>query len=179
MTYSHNVIGVFPNRVTAERAVASLEEAGYPSSSISVIMRPETQAVVVENTQDVSESVAEGTIAGATLGGLAGLIAGLTALTVPGLGALFIAGPIALALGVTGVAATAVSGTLTGALAGGFLGGLVGLGLPEETARVYEEKIKAGGVMLAVAVTSTDGANQLQDTLNQLEATNTTIVPLH
>lgn len=35
-------------------------------------------------------------------------------------------------------------------MAGGVLGGLIGLGVPEEDARVYEERIREGGILLAV-----------------------------
>ena len=37
-----------------------------------------------------------------------------------------------------------------GAAGGGLLGTLVGLGIPEDTARVYEERIAAGEILVAV-----------------------------
>jgi hypothetical protein len=52
----------------------------------------------------------------------------------------------------TGAAATTAAGAITGALAGGLLGALTSLGLPEDRARMYEERIKSGGVLLGVEV---------------------------
>ena len=42
------------------------------------------------------------------------------------------------------------AGALTGALAGGLIGALVGLGVPEDSARVYEDRVKEGAILLAV-----------------------------
>jgi hypothetical protein len=47
-------------------------------------------------------------------------------------------------------AAATVTGAATGALAGGLLGSLIGLGIPEKQAKVYEEYIRAGGILLVV-----------------------------
>ena len=106
--------------------------------------------------RDISDntgaSVAEGTVSGAATGGVLGALAGLLVATgvIPGLGAILIGGPIAIALGLTGAAATTVSGAATGLIAGGILGALASLGLSDEDARVYEDTIKEGGILLAV-----------------------------
>ncbi len=81
---------------------------------------------------------------------------GIGAIAIPGIGGLLIGGPLAAALGLTGAAAATVSGAVTGALAGGLVGGLVGLGVPEETAKVYENRIREGGVLIAVAAREGD-----------------------
>jgi uncharacterized membrane protein len=134
-------------------AVNDLKRAGFEMKDVSVMVKEE------EEGEDLAErtgaSVAKGTVSGAAaggvIGGLGGLLAGVGAIAVPGLGAILIGGPIAAALGLTGAAATTVSGAVTGALAGGLTGGLVGLGIPEERARDYEEKIRAGGVLILVS----------------------------
>lgn len=51
---------------------------------------------------------------------------------------------------VSGVAASTATGATTGAIAGGPLGSLISLGIPEKDAKVYEEYIRAGGILLAV-----------------------------
>ena len=146
------ILGIFVNRDDAEEAIVQLEEQGYNPKDISFIMQDREQAK--EMAESTGSSVASGAVGGATtgglIGGLAGLLVGIGAITVPGLGALFIAGPVATALGLTGAAATTVSGAVTGALAGGFLGALIGLGIPEEDARVYEDRIRAGGILVIV-----------------------------
>lgn len=152
------VLGIFSTREAADAAVTVLEKSGYDPKRISLVMRsPDNGQVTTEKSTHVLRPVVEGATAGATIGGIAGILAGLTALTVPGIGALLIAGPIAAGLGITGAAATAVSGGITGVLAGGLVGGLVGMGLPEEIAKIYEDRIKSGGVLVAVA---TDGESQ-------------------
>jgi hypothetical protein len=146
------VLGMFGDRMMAESAIGDLEELGFNPKDISIVMRD--RAAATEMATDTGASVASGAATGATTGGvlgaLAGLLVGIGAITIPGLGALFIAGPIATALGLTGAAATTVSGALTGAVAGGLVGGLMGLGVPEEDARYYEDRIREGGILLAV-----------------------------
>lgn len=146
------LLGIFENRSAADAAVTDLETAGFNAKDISIVMKGEE--VTDGEGETRGESAAEGALSGATtggvIGGVAGLLMGIGALTIPGVGALLIGGPLAAALGLTGAAATTVSGALTGAAAGGLIGGLVGLGVPEEEAKVYEERIKEGAILLAV-----------------------------
>jgi len=146
------VLGIFDSRESANNAVEALREKGFQPKDFSIITREQDE--VTEGGDSVGDAMAEGAAGGAVTGGalgaLAGLLVGVGALALPGIGALFIGGPLAAALGLTGAAATTASGALTGALAGGLVGGLVGLGVPEEEARHYEERIKEGAVLLAV-----------------------------
>jgi hypothetical protein len=71
------------------------------------------------------------------LGAVAGLVA--TGL-IPGIGPVFATG---LLVGVLG-------GAAAGAAAGGVLGTLIGLGIPEEKARHYEQEFLAGRTLVAV-----------------------------
>jgi hypothetical protein len=149
---SRMVLGVFGDRIDAEDAIQELEDRGFNPKDMSIIMKDKGESESFA--RDTGTSVAEGALTGATTGGvigaLAGLLVGIGAVTIPGVGALFIAGPIATALGLTGAAGSTLTGALTGALAGGLVGGLVGLGVPEEDARVYEDRIKAGAILLIV-----------------------------
>jgi hypothetical protein len=153
------VLGIFTDRDHANMAVDELQSQGYDAEDISIVTRGGVEEV---SDNDTGNNVAEGAVSGATtggvIGGIAGLLIGVGALTIPGIGALLIGGPLAAALGLTGAAATTASGALTGALAGGLVGALVGLGVPEETAKVYEERIKSGGVLVAVATEGDDEA---------------------
>jgi uncharacterized membrane protein len=145
-------LGVFSERDNAEKAIAALEHEGLDPKEMSVVVQDKHTAEHIE--ENTGAGVAEGAVSGATtggvIGGIAGLLIGIGALTIPGIGAVLIGGPLAAALGLTGAAATTATGAMTGALAGGIVGALVGLGIPEETAKQYEEEIKAGGVLLAV-----------------------------
>lgn len=150
------IIGVFSTREEAETAIDELHDANYQAKDISVVTQSKEDAHALED--HGGSKVAEGAVSGATtggvIGGIAGLLIGIGAIAVPGLGALLIGGPLVAALGITGAAATTISGAATGALAGGLIGALVGLGVPEEDARIYEERVKDGGILVAVPVRS-------------------------
>ncbi len=152
------VLGVFAHRHHAEEAINELEEMGLEPKDISIVMRDTAEAdeVAQDTGASVAGSAASGATTGGVIGGIAGLLIGIGAITVPGIGALLIGGPLAAALGLGGAAATTVSGALTGALAGGLVGALVGLGVPEEEAQIYEEKVKSGAILVAVPAGSKD-----------------------
>jgi hypothetical protein len=164
----HLTLGIFTDRLSAESAISILSKEGFGTEEISIITKEK-----VEN-GNAAGAVAEGAVSGATaggiLGGLAGLLVGIGAVTIPGIGALLIGGPLAAALGLTGAAAVTVSGVATGALAGGFVGALMGLGLPEEQARVYEEKVKSGAVILAVSARDATNQSRVREILTQAGA---------
>jgi hypothetical protein len=156
------IIGVFNNREHAEMAINELREFGIHDSDISYIYNSEGTTVSEDGGgTHVGEGAAEGAGAGAVIGGIAGLV--VAAGVIPGLGALFVAGPIATALGLSGAAATTAAGAMTGAAAGGLLGGLMGLGVKEDEARIYEEKIKLGGVLVTVKTSEVTQAHEVFD----------------
>lgn len=144
------VVGVFEDRVEADLALQDFKDHGYDARDISIIARQPTHADRPVGKK--GGSAAAGATAGGILGGLTGLLIGIGTIAIPGVGIFLVGGPIAAALGLTGAAATAVTGAATGALAGGIVGALVGMGLPEEDAQMYQERIKEGAILLAVPV---------------------------
>lgn len=136
------VLGVFRNRVDAEHAISDLEENGFDTQDLSIMMRDTAEGR--KFAEESGSNVMQGAVGGAATGAVVGAIA------IPGLGAILIGGPLASAFGLTGAAASTVTGAATGALAGGIIGALVGLGLPEERAKVYEEELREGAILLAV-----------------------------
>ncbi|MCA1992356.1 MAG: histidine kinase, partial [Coleofasciculus sp. S288] len=52
--------------------------------------------------------------------------------------------------------ASTLAGAGIGAATGGIVGALVGMGIPEERAKVYNERIKAGDYLLMVSGTEND-----------------------
>lgn len=151
------LIGVFPKHSEADVAVDDLQDLGINTKDISVITRG-TELAHEDKRADVAEGVLSGATTGGIIGGVAGLLIGVGVITIPGLGAVLIGGPIAAALGLTGAVATTLSGAVTGVLAGGLVGVLVALGIPEEEARVYEDRIKRGGTLIAVPITDKNEA---------------------
>ena len=145
------VTGMFRDRAAAEKAVGDLHNMGYSQNDISVMIQDDT--IHKQFVNQVGNKAGEGLGAGATIGGVLGaIIAGLTATgsivalaTTGGAAAPLVAGPLAAALAGLGV----------GSLSGGIIGALVGAGIPEEKARVYDEGLKAGGILVGVTADST------------------------
>lgn len=134
--------GLFPDRASAEQAVADLKALGYQPNQISVMMNNQTHAR--EFATDTGTEAAAGTGWGAGIGGVLGFLVGLgavgTTVATGGVAAPFLVGPLAAAWAGAGI----------GGLSGGIIGWLVGLGIPEERARLYETGLNAGGILLAV-----------------------------
>lgn len=166
---TRTILGIFSDRAQADDSLARLSGQGYDVKDVSVIVR---DMEVTEQMANVGESnIVSGAVSGATaggaLGGIAGLLIGIGAIAIPGIGGLLIGGPLAAALGLTGAAATTVSGAATGALAGGIVGALVGIGVPEETAVEYEQRLKEGAILLAVPTSSVLDEDQVRAILEE------------
>lgn len=153
------IVGAFSARLDLEQAIHELNQAGLPMQQVSVIAKHADKDTSVAGV-DVSRTPAEladkrvdnkaddgaktGVAAGAALGGVTGLLVGLGTLAIPGVGPILLAGTVATAL------ATTAAGTAIGAAAGGILGALVGLGIPEERAKVYNDRIARGDYLVMV-----------------------------
>lgn len=141
-------IGVFTDTDHAEMAIKELRALGIHDADISYVYSSESKTKIEDASgKAVGDGAAQGAGAGAIIGGLAGLAVANGIL--PGLGTLFVAGPLAAALGLTGAAATTAAGAMTGAAAGGLVGALAGWGVGESEAKVYEERVKLGSVLVA------------------------------
>ncbi|QQS44575.1 DUF1269 domain-containing protein [Candidatus Roizmanbacteria bacterium] len=164
----HTVFALFHDSKAAGEAVAELKNMDFTEDISLVAQRPNEDDA---DTHQIKQDVTDGTVAGAAVGGvtgiLAGIIAGLTSVAIPGAGVLLVGGPLLATWGITG-------GVL-GALTGGLVGALVDLGVPEETAKVYEERIRAGEVLVAVQ-TNHEAEEDVQETLNTHGATESFIV---
>ena len=149
----------------AEEAIEELKTKGYDAKDISIVMKDSDAGSELSEDTDtkVAGSAVTGATGGAVIGGLAGLLASIA---LPGIGAFLIGGPIAAALGLTGTAASVASGAATGAMAGGILGALTGLGLSEDEAKAYEERINEGGILVAVPLSDNNDPS-VKDILTQ------------
>jgi len=145
-------VGLFSNRSDAEYALNALVDAGFPMAQVSVIAKngdvsPSESTQISEH---VDEEAATGAVTGTVLGGITGLIVGLSTLAIPGFGPILLVGEIASTLATTAV------GAGVGAAAGGLLGGLRGLGVPEEHARVYSDRLSRGDYLVIIDGTDQD-----------------------
>jgi hypothetical protein len=149
--------GLFRDRESAEGAYRSLTDRGYGKDDVNLMMSDDTRKkYFTDDETELGTKAWEGAGKGAAIGGgvgatLAAIAAIGTTLALPGLG-LLIAGPIAAAL----------AGAGTGALTGGLIGALVGHGIPEETAKHYEQGIKDGGIVMGVNPRTTEDADYLE-----------------
>ncbi len=143
------VTGMFQDRDSAERAYNSLHSRGYTQDEIHLMMSDkarETHFTTTTVETELGNKALEG--AGTTLGAVAGAIAAIgTNLVLPGLG-LVIAGPLAAGL----------AGAGAGAATGGIIGALIGAGIPEERAKIYEDGVKKGNIVLGVHARNDDDA---------------------
>lgn len=144
-------IGVFPDLRDAEYALHELRDSGFPMDRVSVIAQDEAQRGDIAGAEvsdrvgnKADEGASIGALSGGALGGLTGLLVGLGTLAIPGIGPIMLAGATATAL------ATTLAGGAIGAVAGGLLGALVGLGIPEERARVYNDRVSRGEYLVIV-----------------------------
>jgi hypothetical protein len=141
-------VGTFATRQDAETALYELRASGFSMDRVSIVGR-EVDEISTGGKQIASDTQAEqgaatGAVAGGTLGGLTGLLVGLGALAIPGVGPLVVGGAAGTAL------ATALSGGAIGAASGGLLGGLAGLGIPEDRARLYSDRVSRGEYLVMV-----------------------------
>lgn len=139
--------GTFRDPVQANRYYSSLRDRGYTEDDIHIVMSDDTRErynrnvaeVEIEQGSKAAEGAGVGAAIGGTAGGVIGAIAGIGgAVLIPGLGA--VAGPLAGAL----------AGAGAGGAGGSLLGALVGAGIPEDQAKVYENDVKDGGIMMGV-----------------------------
>jgi hypothetical protein len=140
------VTGTFRDRDSAERAYSSMASRGYSQDDVNLMMSDDTRKRYFSGDTDsgLGSKALEGAGAGGAIGGtigavLAALAAVGTSIAIPGLG-IVIAGPIAAAL----------AGAGAGAATGGLIGALVGAGIPEDRAKLYEQDIKNGGIVMGV-----------------------------
>jgi hypothetical protein len=150
--------GLFRDRESAERAYRTLGERGYGKDDVNLLMSDETRKkyfadreteIGTKAWEDAGKGAAIGGAVGATLAALAAIG---TTLALPGLG-LLIAGPIAAAF----------AGAGAGAVTGGLVGALVGYGIPEERAKLYEQGIKDGGIVMGISPRTPEDADYLEN----------------
>lgn len=162
----HMTIGLFSDRANAEAAINRLHnDLKVPTDDISYIYRnSEGDVQEVDAGKIASDTPAEGAGKGAMVGGAIGALAGLATVAgvIPVIGPLFAAGPLAAALGLTGAIGTTAAGAATGAAAGGIIGALMNLGIGEEKAQHYADRVGEGDILVA-AHTEHDARQVLEE----------------
>jgi uncharacterized membrane protein len=154
------VVGVFERYEQADGALKELNEMGFGRDEISVVA-PE-EKVRGKLSRD-NQTAAQTATTGAIFGGLAGLLIGVGTIVAPGVGTVLTAGALATALGTT------AAGAGIGAAAGGIRGSLREMKVPEADAKILEEGIRKGGILVAVIA----GENNIQAVKEVMKKWNT------
>jgi hypothetical protein len=144
MAQQSTVVGVFEDRLQADRAVDALRRAGFRDNQIGVALR---FGGGVSDTGDIPATTEEshagtGAVAGALTGLGLGALAGLGVIS----GVIPVIGP-AIAGGTLGVILTNAA---AGAGIGGVAGALIGAGIPEDEAQYYQGEFEEGRAIVTV-----------------------------
>jgi len=148
MSDTHTAIfEILASRYHAEVAVDALVQSGFAASEISVLLPATVPREAAREKYLTPESD--------TMSPLGWLI-GMGALAVPGLGPFLVAGPLMASLDTAGP--------------GGLAGALVLNGMPDYDARRYQNRVRAGGVLLSVLCDKSEEARTAKDVLEQTGA---------
>lgn len=155
-------IGTFSNHNDAEQGLRELKDSGFSMDRISIIghdIDRNSNLAGAERSNRLSDlgegnkveaGTATGAATGGTVGGLTGLLVGLGMVAIPGVGPIMLAGAVATTL------ATTLAGGAIGAATGGVVGALVGLGIPEDRAKKYSDRIEHGDYLVIVEGSNDD-----------------------
>lgn len=166
---SNHVFGSFGDRDSAERAYASATNRGYTQNDVNLLMSDDTRKKYFpDRDTEMGNKAAEGAGTGAMIGGatagILGAIAAIgTSVALPGLG-IVLAGP--LVAGLAGVGA--------GGLTGGLIGALIGWGIPEDRAKLYENDVRNGRIVMGVSPRTQEDATYFQNEWRKHSAENIT-----
>jgi hypothetical protein len=143
------IVGVFDDRLQADRAVDELRRAGFRDDQIGVAMRYDAGDAATAGTTNAADATdADDTHAGT--GAITGVLTGLGLGALAGFGVLSgvipVIGP-AIAGGTLGVI---LSNAAAGAGVGGLVGALVGAGVPEDEAQYYQDEFGSGRTIVSV-----------------------------
>jgi len=158
---SKTITAVFDTRFASEAALRKLDQAGFTKDQVTMLITEETRGKHFGIDEGSKSDQAAGV--GAAIGGLAGaLYLGLASagtLLIPGLNLI-----------VSGALVGALAGLGVGGVAGGLIGSLVGLGIPEHEAKLYEDAIRKGAILIAVNAATDQDADRIKEILKSVNA---------
>ena len=135
------LIGIFEDRLAAERAVVELERSGFKNDEVGFALRGADVAPggMISDAQGTKDG--RGAVTGAVTGaGLGAILGAAAAMLLPGIGPVVAGGILALSLG----------GAVAGTAVGGIMGAMTGLGISEDEARVLDQEFQSGRAIVAV-----------------------------
>ena len=158
---SKSVVATYAAVRDANDAIEARHRAGFRNEEISLLITDvaKKKHFAIEQGTKAAEGAGLGSAIGGAVGALAAGLTVAAGLILPGLGAL-VAGPLIAALAGAGV----------GGAAGGLIGGLVGAGFTETEAKLIEDELKDGNIVIGVLH---DDGDRVRLARTVLEGTNT------
>lgn len=144
--------GVFSSRQEAEGTLHELKASGFSMDKVSIIARDADQNAELSGVQ-ISDRIGNKDVGGgtgvvgevATTSALGSVLVGLSSLAIPGVGLVIAAGSVGAAL-----LATVASTGFEAAAIGGVVRALTDLGIPEEQARIYSDRLYGGSYLVII-----------------------------
>jgi len=140
LSFDQAVLAGYRSHQDAETAIRLLAKDGLPVDKISIIGRNFETREDVQGFYRPADAALEGGAVGAWFGGLFGLLLGTGLFIIPVVGPLLVLGPLA----------GLIAGAITGAGVGALASGLVSLGVPQDQAIKYQERLQAGEFLVVV-----------------------------
>ncbi len=153
------LVALFTDGTAAESAYVFLKELGYAENEVNVLLSDESRMRYFPDPgfrgEVLGSTVMGGPGLGAAVGAgtgavLGGMLAAAAVIAFPGIG-LIALGPLA----------AIAAGSGLGGLSGGLLGSLLGVGIPEDQASSYEEKLRQGNILIGVSPHSDDDREKI------------------
>lgn len=160
---SNIITATFKTRDAALVAIRQMEAVGVTEEQISLVVTDETRGRAFNINEGTKAD--EGAAAGATFGGIVGgvmaALAGAGALAFPGLNIV-----------VSGAIVSGLAGAGAGAATGGLVGLLVGSGIREHEAKLYEDELRTGAILMAVKTEDSEQKKAVEDILHNTDSYN-------
>lgn len=157
------ILGIFPDKIKADKAVDGLLHYGYRNDEVSVISKDGDRFEYEHpGGQIIGSNTLLGFATGFVVGAVIGAAAGFAAFYIPG------ATSMAESVGLTGVTGTMILGAVAGAIVGSILG-LLASGKDEYKGMTYENMEQYGQVLVAVPA-SNDEEIEVKDMLREYGA---------
>ena len=141
------------SELQADEILNRLKLAGFSTNDVSILVPSGTRDLAHEAHTKAPEGATTGAGTGGVLGGALGWLVGIGAIAIPGLGPFIAAGPIMAAL----------SGAAIGAAVGGITGALAGMGVPAYEAKLYEDKVREGSILISVHTENADERSRARE----------------
>lgn len=160
---SKYISATFKTRQAAEEVLHKLDSIGIKDEQVGMVVSDETRgnSFNIEEGSKMQEGLASGAVAGGLVGGVVAALTVATTIVAPGLN-----------LVVAGVVASAFAGIGAGATTGGLIGAIIGAGETEYEAKIYEDEIKNGAILVSVEPKNDQQRKEIKDIFERGDAYN-------